>query len=148
MLGFKQVCKITDSFGRYDTWHMNSVREAKEIFINTHFVDVPNWSGRKMKPHEMNYMNYSIMDSMLKVPKDFVAEMLKEDKIRKNKFKQRCEIPVLPDLIKLGIEELLTLCDDFGIEDNFDLASKYYKADIIKALSIEYKSIRQKEKKS
>jgi len=148
MLGFKQVNKITDSFGRYDTWQMYSVREAKERLINVHFKDIPTWEGRKMKPHEMKYMNYSVMDQMLKVPMDFAAEFEKNEKIRKNKFKQYISVPVLPDLIKLETKELLMLCNEFGIpKDTFDKASTHYRADIIKTLSIEYKSMRQKKQK-
>lgn len=149
MLGFKQVVKIKDSFGRYDTWYMYSVREAKEQLINVHFNDVPTWESRGMKGHEMNYLGYGVMDQMLTVPLEIEKRFQEELKKRKNKFAQSLKTPVLPNLLPLSTNELLILCEDFGIDtEQFDMASTSYRADIIKTLSIEFKSMRQKKRRT
>jgi hypothetical protein len=139
--GFKQVNKIKDSFGRYDTHFMKTVREAKEILIDMHFTDVANWNGFGVAPEDILDMNYSTFKSMIKVTLDFMEKEEKERKIRLNKIKQRYKNVLLPNFSKLEMDELLNLCSDFGINiDSFDLTSNTYKADIIKALADEYKS--------
>ncbi len=149
MKGFRQVCKITDTFGRYSTWIMNSVREAKEEIVNFHFNEVPNWTKQSsMELEQMRYLNYVPIEDMLKVKVEYLAEVEKKKKQNFNKIMQRAQQSVLPDFIKLEIPELLLIALDMGIkESSFDKASKTYKADIIKVVSDGYKSFVPKKQK-
>jgi len=146
--GFKQTNKITDCFGKYDTFFMYTVREIKEIIRNEHFVNVPNWESFKVSFEDINYMNYITFIAMTNIA---IKELEKEEKSRKKhltKLKQDRKSLELPNLIILEDKELFNLMKDYGIsEKGVDLSSKTYRADIIKMLAVEYKSFNRKEHK-
>ncbi len=142
--GFKQVNKIKDCFGRYDTHFMRTVREAKEIIYNMHFTDVPNWESFDVAFEDINDMNYSTFKQMMTVVVNLIEKKEKERKIRENKLLQERKNRPLPNLRNLEVDELINLCIDLDINQNmFDPSSSTYKADIIKAIADEYKLLRK-----
>lgn len=148
MSGFKQVNKITDCLGRYDTWYMYTVREAKDILSDTHFTDVPNWESLGVDVKNIQRMNYKTFLKLIATTLEVIENLDKEQLKMSNKFYQRIGKPKLPNLIKLETNELLKLCIDFGIDpESFSKVSSTYKADIIKKLAFEYKSMCYKKTK-
>jgi hypothetical protein len=148
MSGFKQINKITDCFGRYNTHMMNTVREAKEQIYDMHFTEVPCWTGLDMSIEQMENMNYPTLHDMNMVQNEFNAEMKKKQNKLRRKNLQRQQTPKVPNLKHLEIEELLNLCNDYSIEpQQFDKASSTYEKDIIVALSTAYRTHNEKPKK-
>jgi hypothetical protein len=146
--GFKQVAKITDAFGRYNTHMMYTVREAKERIYSEHFTDVENWTSLDMNLEEMEVMKYPVTKKMNQAAVEHRdnAALEKVKQIKKFVSKQR-EVTV-PTLKKLKLNELIDLCTDYGINvEQIDDASETYETDLIKALSIEYRKHHEKPKK-
>jgi len=139
--GFKQTNRIKDSFGRYDTHFMKSVREAKEILYDLHFTDVPSWEGFNVTFEDIDFMNYDTFKAMMSVVIRMLEKEGTETKKRLKAEQQRRKKMGLPNFIKLDDQELLNLMKDFGInESKVDKSSDTYRADIMKLLAQEYKS--------
>jgi len=139
-MGFKQVNRIKDCFGRYDTHFMKTVREAKEILYDMHYMDVPNWDGFQVKFDDIKEMNYSTFLSLVTVVIKHLEEKEKEHKKQLNIWRQNIKKIPLPNFTQLDISELKALSIDYGVNlDKLDLSSNTYKADVIKELAQEYK---------
>ena len=137
--GFKQVNKIKDSFGKYDTHFIYSVREAKEILQEMHFDQVPNWIDFKVRFDDIKFMNYPPFLDMFSVRINYNERIEKEKKIIENKRKQRLKNIELPNFKNLSLKELLDLCSDHDIEiSSLDKSSKTFQTDIIKKLSDQF----------
>ena len=148
MHGFKQVNKITDCFGRYDTHMMKTVRDTKEQIYSMHFNDVPNWSSMKISVDDMDRMNYPSLGAMNQVYSDHKTEERNIARILRTKNLKKSQRTSLPDFENLTEQELLTLCLDLGIDESvFDMASEKYRNDIEKLLKVEYKSFNGKDTK-
>ncbi|KFZ27062.1 MAG: hypothetical protein KQ78_00837 [Candidatus Izimaplasma bacterium HR2] len=133
--GFKQTNKIVDCFGRYDTHFMYTIREAKEILQNMHFMDVPNWEGFKVKFEDIQEMNYATFNALMTIVLQKMKEEETELKKLKNKEKQRKESMIPPSFTNLSNKELSHLAVDFGIEfKSLRYTFIFYKKRLIKKL--------------
>jgi len=131
--GFKQVNKIADCFGRYDTHVMKFIREQKEIIHNYDFTKVPNWEDFSIKLSDSVYLGYSQFQEILKVS---IAKITREkEALQKieNKRMQRHKQGVSPELNILEISELLELVKDFNAVDGFKEVIVAFKTNMILA---------------
>lgn len=139
MSGFKQVNKITDTFGRYDTFMMYTVREAKERIINMHFNDVSTWTKMAMSIEKMQSMKYSVLDKMLTVPLEYKEKILKEIEKKLTILRQKSKEIKIPVLESLNSNELEYLASDFKLDyKTLDYTFKFNKESLIKKISIYY----------
>jgi hypothetical protein len=146
MSGFKQINKITDCFGRYNTHMMYTVREAKEQIISMHFNDAPNWTSLDIEIKQMEEMNYPTIHEMNKVHSDYEAAADKSKKSNRFTSLQRQHKFSSPDLKELTSNELRLLCSDLNVDMSIpDKILNDYKLIIIEGLHKEYESFNYKE---
>ncbi len=111
--GFKQTNRIKDCFGRYDTWIMRTIREAKEVIYNEHFADVPEWESFFITFENLKYMNYKVFLDLMTVAINSLEKENLENKTRiKALIKKR---KLLPKLNELTNSELINISIDFGL---------------------------------
>lgn len=135
--GFKQTNKITDCFGRYDTHFMYTIREAKEILNDMHFMDVPNWDSFKVKFQDIEEMNYATFNALMTIVLTEIKKREKKQKNLRNKEKQMWASITPPDFNNLENSELENLASDFGIEfKKLDYTFKFNKDKVIKKLVV------------
>lgn len=141
MYGFKQISKIKDCFGRYDTWFMNTVREAKEQLIDMHFNDVPKWKGFNVEYQDIQEMNYPIFNQLVQVRTTYNEKVANQRKKQQNLDIQRRKEGVVLDLKEIEFEELIIMYVELGLDKTlkYDL-EKITREQTEKAIKNAYKS--------
>lgn len=116
--GFKQFNRITESFGRYNTHMMNSVREAITQIYDMHFTEVKNYTSMDMTIEQMIEQKYPTIKEMNRAKIDYVEAYNKELlKASKQRLHEQTE-PKFVDLSNLTKTELYHLACDYGVNQS------------------------------
>lgn len=113
--GYKQYNRMSDSWGRYDTWYMNFIREEKEKDNPMHFNAVPNWETEKLNESDVEHLNYGPLYSMTQFMRDIKDDLESlKSKMFHVKTQNRKETSI-PSFINLTDYELIDVAIDYGL---------------------------------